>query len=315
MIKFLKRCAIVTMILFILGGILLGVALMSGAGDKVGEVVSKVTNGKVTFHWDSWKDWGLHISDNWKKYDIDDTGTFDKNHEVWKGNVKKTQVNQNAVDKLDIQIGGNYLMIKESEDEFYYIEQSGDGKLQAYDEQGVLYVKAIMNDLVLGVQNETNITLYVPEETDLQKINVELGAGKIEVFGLNGKELDISMGAGNIEWDSLMADSLKLEMGAGKLTTKNAVLGDVKVSLGAGDCRMQGEFQGDVGVNCAAGKIVLTHVGTEAEFNYDISCTAGSIKIDGEKISGVAETQNIDNNASKTMKISVTAGDVEVEFE
>lgn len=314
--KFLKGCFITALICLVLGVALVVIVALVGDKEKIAEEIYNLTDGKVEIHMDSWNDFGIHISGDWEgRYDINEASVFDDGHEVWEGDVKKTQVNQEDVDALEIHVGGNSLEVKVSEDDYYYIEQKGEGKLQAYEENGVLYVTAIMNNVIFGNQPETNIILYVPKDTELEKLDVELGAGTIKASDLNGKEVEFDLGAGYIQWEALNADVLKIEMGAGKVVTTNAVLGDLEVSLGAGDCRVQGELQGNVKVDCAAGNVSLECVGKETDFNYDLSCTAGSIQVEKERISKVNEEKKIDNNASKTMELSVSAGNIEVEFE
>lgn len=314
--KFVKGCLIAALVLLILGVSMVAVVALVGDKSKIEEAVRDATDGKVEINLSSWENFGIHIVGEWEgRYDINDASVFDKNHEVWEGDMKKTQINQSVVDELDIQIGGNTLDIKVSEDNFYHIEQKGNGKLQAYEEQGVLHVKSIMNEVLLGGRMETKIVLYVPKETDLRKINVDAGAGKIEACGLKGKEVKISVEVGDIEWDALSAESLQVEIGAGKILTKNALIGDLAVSLGAGECEVQGEVQGNVYVNCAAGNVFLAHRGSEDEFNYELNCTVGDIQLGKETYSGLNKQKSIDNNASKTMDISVAAGVVEVKFE
>ena len=292
------------------------VLVLVGDKEKIAEEIYNLTDGKVEMHLDSWNDFGIHISGDWEgRYDINEASVFDEDYEVWEGDVKKTRINQNDVDVLEINVGGNSLEVKLSEDEFYYIEQKGEGKLQAYEENGGIYVKAIVNAVVFGVENETKVILYVPKNADLEKIIVEAGAGTVEASNLNGKEAEFNLGAGCIKWDGLNAESLKVQIGAGKVVASNVVLGKLEVSLGAGDCEVQGALQGDVKVDCAAGNVTLKPVGKETEFNYELNCTVGSIRVGKEELSELNEKKSIANNASKTMSLSVSAGDIEVEFE
>ena len=85
--------------------------------------------------------------------------------------------------------------------------------------------------------------------------------------------------------------------------------------MGAGDCEVQGKLQGNVKVDCAAGNVSLECVGKEKEFNYDLGCTVGNIEVGEIVVSDMNEEKKIDNNASKTMELSVSAGNIEVEFE
>ena len=245
----------------------------------------------------SWSDFGLHINGKWLgSLGMNVEDMFDEDYEVWDGEVEKTRINEEEIEELDIQINSSFLVIKDSADEFFYIEKNGDGKSQAYEENGTLYVKAMQNSTVLGVQKENKVILYVPENMDLHMINVDLGAGEIE-------------------WNTLKADAMKVELGAGEFVAENVEVGDLEVSLGAGECLIQGNLQGDVKVDCAAGSVILKHEGSEDEFNYEIDCSVGSVQVDGESFSGLASSKEIDNDASKTMEISVSAGSVEVEFE
>lgn len=294
---FMKGCAITALIFLLLGVGILTTVLVLGDREKMAKAVLEVTDGRVELRLNSWADFGLHINGKWHgSLGMNVEDMFDEDYEVWDGEVEKTRINEDEIEELDIQISSSFLVIKDSADEFFYIEKNGDGKSQVYEEKGILYVKAMQNSTVLGVQKEKKVILYVPENMDLHMINVELGAGEIE-------------------WNTLKADAMKVELGAGEFVAEKVEVGDLEVSLGAGECLIQGKLQGDVKVDCAAGSVTLKHEGTEDEFNYEIDCSVGSVQIDGESFSGLASSKEIDNDASKTMEISVSAGSVEVEFE
>lgn len=295
--RFMKGCAIAALIFFLLGiGVVTAVLALIDR-EEVSKAVWELTNGKVELRLNSWTDFGVHINGKWLgSLGMNVEDMFDEDYEVWDGEVEKTGINEDEIEELDIRISGSLLVIRDSSDAFFYIEKSGEGKSQAYEENGVLYVKAMQNSSVLGMQKENKVILYVPENIDLHMINVDLGAGEIE-------------------WNALKADAIKVELGAGNFVAKNVVVGDLEVSLGAGECLIQGNLQGDVKVDCAAGSVTLKHAGAEEEFNYEIDCAVGSAQIGKESFSGLASSKNIDNDASKTMEISVSAGSVEVEFE
>ena len=295
--RFMKGCAIAALIFFLLGiGMITAVFALIDR-EEVSKEVWELTNGKVELRLNSWTDFGVHINGRWLgSLGMNTEDMFDEDYEVWDGEVEKTRINEDEIEELDIQISCSSLVIRESSDAFFYIEKSGDGKLQAYEENGILYVKALLNGSVLGVQKETEVILYVPKNVDLHMIDVELGAGEVE-------------------WNVLKADAMKVELGAGDFVAKNVVVGDLEVSLGAGECLIQGDLQGDVKVDCAAGSVTLKHTGAEDEFNYEIDCAVGSAQIGKESFAGLASSKEIDNDASKTMEINVSAGSVEVKFE
>lgn len=295
--RFMKNCAITALIFFLLSIGMLTVAVVFIDKEEISKVVWEITDGKVELRLNSWKDFGVHINGKWfGGFKLNDEDMFDSDYEVWDGEVRKIKINEDEIRELDIQIGCSSLVMKDSTDAFFYIEKSGDGKLQVYEEDGVLYVKALLNEGIMGVQENEKVTLYVPKNVDLQMVSIELGAGEIE-------------------WNTLKTDAMKVEIGAGEFEAKNVAVSDLEVSLGAGECLIQGELQGDVKVDCAAGSVTLKHTGDEDEFNYEIDCAAGRAQIGKESFSGLASSKEIDNDASKTMEISVSAGSVEVKFE
>lgn len=292
---FMKGCAITALIFFLLGIGLVTTAFMLGDKDKMAASVWEVTDGRVEFVLNSWQDFGIHFYG----FDIlapNASDMFDSDYEIWDEDVEKTQISKNPIDEMDIRVNCSSLVIKESEDEFFYIEKNGGGKLQAYEEKGILHIRALLNTQLFGYQQEEEVILYVPASTNLKVVTVELGAGEMV-------------------WNELQADVVSVELGAGEFVAKNTVVGDLKVDLGAGECLIQGKLQGNVKVDCAAGEVTLIHSGAEEEFDYDIDCSVGSVQVGKEKYSGLATAKKVDNDASKTMEISVAAGSVEVEFE
>ncbi len=314
--RFVKGCLIMAVILLIVGAVFIGIVIAKGDADKISDIVSEATDGKVELHLDSWKDWGIHFGENWGGgYNINDAGMFDKNHEVWEGDVKKTEVGSSTVTALDINVGGCRFEVKESEDQSYYIEYKGKGKLQAYEESNVLYVNSLLHEVSWGTEkSEEHVILYVPEETSLDVITLELGAGKMLLADMGADTISISLGAGDVEWKALQAKEIEFEIGAGQVVVTEAALGEVDISMGAGKCQIQGEISGDVEVDCAAGQVDLALEGEENEFNYEISCVVGNVRIGTEKYSGLAETKEINHNASRDMEFSCAAGNIEVTF-
>ena len=63
------------------------------------------------------------------------------------------------------------------------------------------------------------------------------------------------------------------------------------------------------------GELKLTLVGTQTDFNYDLSCGMGELKVGDDSYNGLAQEKQINNNAAKNMELECAMGSIVVEFE
>ncbi|MFQ8980388.1 MAG: hypothetical protein ACLR6I_07435 [Waltera sp.] len=54
------------------------------------------------------------------------------------------------------------------------------------------------------------------------------------------------------------------------------------------------------------GELKLTLAGTQTDFDYDLSCGMGELKVGDDSYNGLAQEKQINNNASKNMELEMT---------
>ena len=163
------------------------------------------------------------------------------------------------------------------------------------------------------------MTLYVPEEAELDVVKVELGAGKGTIKDLTAEEMTIEVGAGKLVCKDLILDQLRMEIGAGKADCSNCTAQDVRLEAGAGRLSYDGDIKGDLDASCALGEIELTIGGEYRDYDYDIEAALGSVTIDQQSegrvtFSGISE-KRIDNGAEKKMELECAMGNMDISFE
>ncbi len=331
--KFIKGCLCVA--LFFLGaGLALAIAGCAlGGADQVSSVVQSVTGGKVNVNLDpSSESFGINVGgfstddvknafvgilDN-KIYNIEDYGTiYDDGEEILTGNVEKHLLSTGDVDKLRIDVAGCELKLVRSEDEGFWIEAKEVSQLQAYVKEDVLrIISTLKNKTISGADiKKSVITLYIPEEYCFEEAEVELGAGIFRTEELYAKQLKLEVGAGQAITEKVICDECKVEIGAGDGTFTDAELGKLDCEVGAGNLSLKGVLNEDVKVSCAMGNIDLKLSNKVTDFDYKIECAAGNVDLDGRKYSGLANSQKIDNDAGREMKLECSVGNVTVRFE
>ncbi len=318
--KFTKICLIMIMALCVVGALLVGIGVNTLGWDKIASMAEEGSDGilhlKDGFYFDgeSFAQIGKKLKIN-AKFNIEDSSMFDKSETVWKGDVKKTKIADEQINDLKLDAGGCYFRIKLSDDDAYYVEYEGEGKSQAYVDGNDLYIK-VLNASDLDFSNEENcFTLYVPADASFSDVDIDLGAGEMHLDGLQADEMKIELGAGQIMADDMVAANIKISVGAGNVELQEAILGTVKIEVGAGNCSIEGEVFEDIKAECAMGNITLELEGDEEDFDYELECVSGNLKVGDTEYSGLSSSKEVDNDANKKMDLQCVMGNIEVKFE
>ena len=111
------------------------------------------------------------------------------------------------------------------------------------------------------------------------------------------ENVDMEIGAGQAEINDLCAESLDIEVGAGQAELMNL---DVQY------------FSATAG----AGQITAELVGNEEDYNYDVECGIGEIKIGKNSYGGFGRDTHIENpEAKREMDIECGVGQIAIEFQ
>lgn len=221
------------------------------------------------------------------------------------------------VTNISVEIGAYKLEIRPWEAETYKITGKNVPGLKCFEQNGTLYLKGDRDFFVLS--GDHSVTLYVPKGAELDKIEVELGAGKGSIEDLTADEMEIQLGAGKLACNNLTANTLDFEVGAGKINFTDCKMQEVSGEVGAGKLRYEGTIEGDADISCAVGSADLSLKGKYADFDYNTEVAMGSLSIikeDGSKADcdGISE-RRIDNDADWKMDLECAMGNLTVRFQ
>jgi len=312
--KFMKGCAITALILVILGFVMVIVPINIVGTTAVHDVVSAVTDGKIEINLGNEDGFGIFLNDKSLlkeevKFNINDKMIFENGYEIYTGDVDKYSVGSD-VRTLDIAAGGCEFLLEESEDENFYIKATTIGKFQCYLKDSALYVKASQI-----MDNSGKIVLYVPAAYEFESVDVELGAGLLEMDVLIADEVDFEVGAGQITMNLLRADDCDIQVGMGEILVEDMQVTNVNAEVGMGHLMMNGSVFGDIKSECAMGSMEMYLSGREEDFDYTFAAAMGNVTVNGRNYSGLAQEKKVDNGAGKSIKLECLMGNVLVEFE
>lgn len=150
-------------------------------------------------------------------------------------------------------------------------------------------------------QDEAEIMLYLPANMSLDDVSLVIGAGSmdLEAVPIACIQMKVEIGAGKWKAAHLsIADGLHVEIGAGKAKMKGVTTGRLNIDCGVGSSIYKGKINGDVKVSCGVGNCNFQLENKENDFNYDVSCAVGSVKINGSRLRSFASKKSYKNESA-----------------
>ena len=316
--KFTKGCLITALILFVFGCAFWGICGYMG-GFRQLDNLNISRDRFFSIGWNGIR-WGFN--GNWfgiwdDDYDDDrwpkSAGTPSL---VEVGDKVKTDYHALEITDIDIELGGNNLIIEESDDEYIWIANNSNVKTVKYAlKNGVfkLYYGNTVNNWN-DIAKNSNICLYLPEGMNLNTIDIEMGAVNMESIVLTANEIDMEIGAGNFNIEGLLSDEVNISVGAGNAEIENLDAGEVSMEVGAGEIVVDDMTVKNLDLECGAGNVNLTLAGDVTDYNYQVESAMGNIRIGDNKYTGIIGERNINNGSSRKIDVECAMGNIEIDF-
>lgn len=313
--KFMKGCAILALVMLVLGA---GLAIAAGTARGsavITKVVDSVTGGRLHVNFGNWNlPWGVYWNSG-VHYDLNVSDIYNDGYPILHGDTSGYSLGSD-IDSLQIELGGYILETRASKDDSFYLETKNVENFQCYVENGVLCLKAVnSNGISIGITQGKRVTLFIPEEQYFEEVEVELGAGEITLENVNTGEMSLEVGAGGIYCRNIKAGELEASVGAGEIKLDGIDVEVLDVEVGMGEIVGNGSIRKSASLECSMGNLELTLKGSERDFNYRLEVAVGNLTLGRNSYSGLAKEQNIQNGAEKNMDIQCSMGNATILFE
>lgn len=197
--------------------------------------------------------------------------------------------------KMDLEIAASNIVIK-SEGNTYKVETyQVPETTKIENKNGTLEIKDTKK---FTVMQECQITIYIPADVTLKELELDIGAGIVEMENINSNKIDFSFGAGSVNIKKLVSTNAEIECGAGQVIIEEADLTNTKLDTGVGKLIYKGYMKGNSRVNCGVGEVNLNFEGGSEAYSIDAEKGIGDIKINGNKITNETITGNGENKVS-----------------
>lgn len=316
MAKFLKTCFIIGIICIAVG---YGAKAMDIRIEGWEEIKENIVNKEWNFDFENFK---LDID---PFFELEEQDYFDKNEKIYENEeLIQEAYGINEFQKVHVKGAGIAIRLvpydsSESnvgDGKSIVIHAKKSGKYQAYVKENKLYV--IVNGKSQKELGEGLVEIMVPQTAyDAMQLSVavEASAATVDLGVIQAKDIEVKVSAGAVDWSGLTADKLSIAMAAGAVNgAETIVMNETDIAMKAGTVTLEGILGKDVEIEVAAGKAVLKLAHSMEDYNYDLSCAGGSIKLGEEHVEGIVNGCEMDHKAEYDMDIECSVGTVELSF-
>lgn len=283
---FTRTCLIFSGIIISIGLIL---AILGGALGAGNTFAAMVQNGRFSWGW----------SENQMANQSKELVNFDSGFE--------------GVESIAVDLKYTELVFEATKEDVYYVQADRVVKgFTCEEKDGRLIIKDNLSRNFRN--NRSKVTVFIPENAKLKEVELEVGAGSVNVDDILADKLTIDLGAGRFEGNKITSDKAEISVGAGEMTVNNFSTKDVTMDCGAGRIDLKGNIDGDADISCGIGEIKVSLLNGESDYNYDIDCGIGNVNVGNQSFGGMSNNKKIDNNADKTIRVEGGVGNIRIDF-
>lgn len=207
------------------------------------------------------------------------------------------------VSKLDIKIGEEFKVEVNNPTNEFYCKMNGD-TLRIKDNKTNFNWFNFSDDVV------PEITIYIPESQNLEKIELEAGINETYIEKLSADKIDIETGVGKFSANDINADVFKIDGGAGETKIRNSKVNELKLEAGVGKFVIDSEILEKADIEAGVGQLIVNLAGNKENYKIKTSTGIGNLSVDGKKVSD----EQIIGNGDCYVKVEAGVGEVQVNF-
>jgi len=193
--------------------------------------------------------------------------------------LKQLEINDDFK-KINIEVNSININIKKGET---FKVETNNKYIRHNVKDGVLNI--VENKINLYKKDSTDLIIYIPD-TIYDYVSIENGAGKVYIETLNTKKLNLDLGAGKVEILNMeVLDEAEMNGGAGEISINNGNINNLDFDMGVGKATITSAIMGNSEISAGVGELKLTLYGKKEDYKIEAKKGLGTFKIDNEDVS------------------------------
>lgn len=243
-----------------------------------------------------------------------------------------------SINEILVDLTSNNISLYKSEDEsirITYYESEYD-KINVTAEDGKLSVigeykyKFRFFDFRIKPKEYKKVDIYLPNSF-AGEVAIKLTSGELDILDFNLESLDIDLTSGDINLKNVnintnlkviltsgdaildnvnVTNDATFNFTSGALSVNKMVANKIDVDLTSGSGKLTDITVNHIIGDMTSGDLDISIIGLKNDYTADLDVTSGRILYDGMKLS----SQKLNLGKAKTITVSVTSGDINIEF-
>ncbi len=132
-----------------------------------------------------------------------------------------------------------------------------------------------------SMKHALKLTLYLSPE-EIEDVDITMDVGDITIDKFTAEHVKFNCGVGSFLAEDLSCEDFALSTGVGEIEITRLFCEDTAaIETGTGNVLLE-QYQGDsLGIDCGIGETVITVLGAETDYNYDLNAGVGEIHLNG----------------------------------
>ena len=184
--------------------------------------------------------------------------------------------NVNNIESFKINISNDDIEIKEGEK---FEVKTNDPDVKFYHENSKVKIKTDKTfSWHLSNSSRGTIIIYLPNEFNISELDLNLGAGKIDIDKIFVETLLMDLGAGTMTAKEInVYEKATINGGAGNINIYSGTINNLNLKLGAGNASIESDLTGSNTLTTGVGKLNLGLSRSKDNYKFDISKGLGNI--------------------------------------
>lgn len=240
-------------------------------------------------------------------YSVSKILDIQKDNEVTMDKMSTVNFKTDDISSLDINLLFTNLIIKQGNN--LHVETNNE-KVHFDEENNSLKIKEDSRNW-LSQNNKGDLILYLPENSQFKTVEIQVGAGKIQIENLVTDFLSLELGAGETSIQRLnVSENCKIESGAGKVSLLDGRIKNLDLDLGVGKFELISSLLGSNKINAGIGSLELNLLGNKKDYLIKADKGIGTIHVD----EAVVSDDSTIGTGENTIKIDGGIGNIDVSF-
>ena len=184
--------------------------------------------------------------------------------------------NVNNIESFKIDISNDNIEIKEGEK---FEVKTNDPDVKFYHENSKVKIKTDKTfSWHLSNSSRGTIIIYLPNESNISELDLNLGAGKIDIDKIFVETLLMDLGAGTMTAKEInVYEKATINGGAGNINIYSGTINNLNLKLGAGNASIESDLTGSNTLTTGVGKLNLGLSRSKDNYKFDINKGLGNI--------------------------------------